>query len=185
MWPFLTHMWPILAHMRHVQTNIWHFKTSMWTFRTRVLPFLTRILSFLTSMQPPLSCLHSPLSNMHSLSSSELPACLLTCPCAALPAAGHIACKPRTDVLPGVFEVAGSLRLPLAPRPEVTICILPAAGGARLLGGLRVGGSHQGVVAEVGSVVLFAVAGGGRAKVAGGADSGGPCTGTCMWGCSR
>ena len=153
----------------------------MWTFRTCLLPFLTRIVSFLLSMQPPFAIMHSPQLILSPSLPTQLPPWLLTCPCPALPAAGHIAGEPGTDVLPGVFEVAGSLWRALAPGPELTIPLLPTAGGARLLGGLRVGGTHQGVVTEVGSVVLFAVAGGGRAKVAGGADSGGPCTGTCRW----
>ena len=83
--------------------------------------------------------------------------------------ARDIAGEAGRHVVPGVLEVAGPHGLPLAPRPELALRVLAAAARAGRPGGLRVGGAHPRVVAEVGGVVLDAGAGGRRAEVARGA----------------
>ena len=76
---------------------------------------------------------------------------------------GHVVRQPRGHVLPRRLEVAGPAprtrpRLNLAPRPEGAGRVLRARALARRARGLPVVGAHDGVVAEVGGVVLETLA---------------------------
>ena len=52
--------------------------------------------------------------------------------------ARHITLKPRSDILPLGFEVAGPRGSPLAPGPELTLRVCGTAGLAGMHGGLPV-----------------------------------------------